>query len=385
MSPMNPEPEVTQSRAAIGDIMQALKQSLRQTSAERAALGDVHSQFCLGDHFREGSGGSQDDAEALRWYRLAADRGYAPAECRVGEMYEAGRGGSRDIAEAVRWYSRAAGQGFASAQFRLGLIWTQEKATRRGSAIELEWCRWAAAPCEDEEALDWYTEAANQGSDNARSYLGVLWRKAADRGEAFAQCHLASMYERGWGVPEDKKAAELWYRKAANQGLAEAEYWLALAYLEDPIEQATWYRRAAEHGHAGAQSSLGSMYHEGRGVERDRSQAISWFRKAAEQGDWGAPAQLGLIYYSGEDGMRDLGRRQDGFVLRQSAATIRLKSVLGTCIATAKAFLGISLRRPPGIAGRQRTVIPRPKPSWHKRRLRLRPGAGSIALQACET
>jgi TPR repeat protein len=43
-------------------------------------------------------------------------------------------------------------------------------------------------------------------------------------------------------------------------------------------------RTAAERGDASAQDKLGVMYEEGRGVQKDDTQAVAWYRKAAEQG-----------------------------------------------------------------------------------------------------
>jgi len=37
-----------------------------------------------------------------------------------------------------------------------------------------------------------------------------------------AQFNLGTMYENGEGVAKDKKTAERWYRKAAEQGYAQA-------------------------------------------------------------------------------------------------------------------------------------------------------------------
>ena len=62
----------------------------------------------------------EDDAEAGRWYRLAAEQGDAAAQRNLGLMYANGRGVPEDDAEAVRWYRLAAEQGLASAQYSLG-------------------------------------------------------------------------------------------------------------------------------------------------------------------------------------------------------------------------------------------------------------------------
>ena len=55
----------------------------------------------------------QDDAEAVKWYRLAAEQGYAEAQSNLGVMYNNGRGVPQDDAEAVKWYRLAAEQGYA--------------------------------------------------------------------------------------------------------------------------------------------------------------------------------------------------------------------------------------------------------------------------------
>ena len=65
-----------------------------------------------------------DYAEAVRWYRMAADQGNATAQTILGSMY----GNTfRDVqvvpqnyAEAVRWYRMAADQGNSQGQLSLG-------------------------------------------------------------------------------------------------------------------------------------------------------------------------------------------------------------------------------------------------------------------------
>ena len=70
-----------------------------------------------------GKGVPQDYAEALRWYRLAAEQGYADAQASLGLMYYDGKGVPQDYAEALRWFRLAAEQGNADAQFNLGVMY----------------------------------------------------------------------------------------------------------------------------------------------------------------------------------------------------------------------------------------------------------------------
>jgi len=88
---------------------------------ERAEQGDATAQYFLGDAYDFGKGVPEDDAEAVRWYRLAAEQGSARAQVNLGFAYANGQGVPEDYAEAVRWYRLAAEQGDADAQYNLGV------------------------------------------------------------------------------------------------------------------------------------------------------------------------------------------------------------------------------------------------------------------------
>ena len=81
--------------------------------------------------------------------------------------------------------------------------------------------------------------------------------------------------------------AAYWYRRAAEQGHAEAQYSLGFMYVngEDDAQALIWFRKAAEQGDARSQALLGGMYHQGQGVPRDDLQAYAWFSLAAAQGN----------------------------------------------------------------------------------------------------
>src|SRR5207245_1373088 len=60
-----------------------------------------------------------------------------------------------------------------------------------------------------------------------------------------------------------------------------------------------WYRKAAEQGYAAAQFNLGVSYAKGAGIAKDEKLAVEWYRKAAEQGDADARYGLGVCYANG--------------------------------------------------------------------------------------
>src|ERR1017187_7765960 len=87
----------------------------------KAEKGDVESQLEMGAAFELGiPGAAKNDAEALKWYRKAAEQGDAAAQSTLADCYLNGRGVARDKREAVNWFRKAAKQGDRIAQFSLG-------------------------------------------------------------------------------------------------------------------------------------------------------------------------------------------------------------------------------------------------------------------------
>ncbi|MDR2219999.1 MAG: sel1 repeat family protein [Methylobacillus sp.] len=149
----------------------------------------------------------------------------------------------------------------------------------------------------------------------ARSYhrvgnyekAAIWYRKAAEQGRSDAQYYLAEFYRTGTGVPQDYKQALFWYRKSAEQKddkQNDYESGLALATLgylytnvesvRDYKEAAYWYRKAADWGDPSAMSGLGMLYYNGQGVPQNYEEAAFWFRKANDGGP------LGHIYEYGQ-------------------------------------------------------------------------------------
>jgi TPR repeat protein len=64
-------------------------------------------------------GVEQNYNEALRWYRVAANRGSAWGKNNMGWMYENGCGVPKNLTEAAKWYREASGQGLFVAKENL--------------------------------------------------------------------------------------------------------------------------------------------------------------------------------------------------------------------------------------------------------------------------
>ena len=82
-----------------------------------------------------GDGVPMDYAEAVKWYRRAADQGFYLAQRYLASMYEFGKGVPQDFVQAYMWYNLAAAQGGIAATERDYLAkWNDPRPDRRSAA-----------------------------------------------------------------------------------------------------------------------------------------------------------------------------------------------------------------------------------------------------------
>jgi hypothetical protein len=114
-------------------------------------------------------------------------------------------------------------------------------------------------------------------------------------------------YGHGTGVNKDSVEAVKWYRKAAEQGLALAQYNLGVMYedgegvRQDYETTLQWYSKSAQQGQPNAQLNLGNMYLHGDGVNVDYEKAYQLFRQSAMQGELLAIFNIGQMYANGAE------------------------------------------------------------------------------------
>jgi TPR repeat protein len=95
-------------------------------------------------------------------------------------------------------------------------------------------------------------------------------------------------YEFGVGCAPDPVQSFVWYEKAANRGLAVAQYSVARHYSlglppvsKDERKAFHYFERAAAQGHSDAQNSLAICYESGAGCERSAAKAFELYKLAA--------------------------------------------------------------------------------------------------------
>jgi TPR repeat protein len=193
----------------------------RKAGSKEVSIADAQLEtwFQTGEKYRYGKGVPENYTEAIKWFRMAAEKGHAKAQYALGGCYLFGDVFvPKDETEAVKWFRKAAEQNHAYAQSALGYRYY------KGEGVEQDYV----------EAAKWY-------------------RKAADQGKALAQNKLGNCYYEGEGVPQDYVEAAKWWCKAAEQNYTEAQY------------------------------SLGGCYEQGQGVPQDVVEAYKFYKLATEQ------------------------------------------------------------------------------------------------------
>ena len=103
-----------QGQWMITELCQLEKADCLNTERALAERGNAHAQFLVGLTYENDIRWSlpmrHDYIKAAEWYRKAATHGDADAQVALGELYDEGQGVSQDPAEAIRWYSVAANQ-----------------------------------------------------------------------------------------------------------------------------------------------------------------------------------------------------------------------------------------------------------------------------------
>ena len=81
---------------------------------------DPSNQFAFGVMYEFGNDVPLDLAEAVKWYRLAAEQNHTEAIFHLARCYLNGEGVKADSTEAVKWFRKGAELGSADAQWMLG-------------------------------------------------------------------------------------------------------------------------------------------------------------------------------------------------------------------------------------------------------------------------
>ena len=250
--------------------------------------------------------------EELEKLKSDAESGDAFSQCELGYHYIE----NEDYEKALFWYRKAAEQDYGMGLYNVGLCYEY------GEGVEKNL----------ETAVEYYHKAAQQGDADAQCMLGCYYgegtknpdfeksffwfQKSAEQGNLNAKFNLSSCYEYGEGVKRDRKKANALLLEVAAAGYPLAQYYVAFYYRKgrygfpkDLKKAFSWYRKSAMGGDEDAQIELARLYDS----EKNYKKALYWYRRAAKQGNIDAVSNLGYFYSEGLGVEKDYKRANKYF------------------------------------------------------------------------
>ena len=98
----------------------------------------------LGFAYYSGTGVELDEAEGVRWLRLAAEQGMAGSQAAVAYAYLDGIGVEPDATESARWFRKAAEQGDSASQSWLASFYETGHGVPKDPVLAAAWAAIAA-------------------------------------------------------------------------------------------------------------------------------------------------------------------------------------------------------------------------------------------------
>jgi len=177
------------------------------------------AQALLGSKYVRSSQSGDQVSEGLELLNKAAQQGEPTAQYELATIYAEGLGVPRDPNAALAWAGKAADQGNREAQFSAGRVLIEsENPTSKAKGLDY---LTKAAEADHSTAVLFLATAVGNGQfgltkDEARAE--TLLKPLAEKGNADCQFVLAALYKHGEMFADRRDEAQVWLKRAADQG-----------------------------------------------------------------------------------------------------------------------------------------------------------------------
>lgn len=309
-----------------------------------AEQGNIKAQTELGICYRDGQGVEKNYEKAIECFNCAEKQGYSEAQNCLGLCYMKGYGVEQDSEKAIEWFKKAVEQGNANAQYNLGFCL---KDTYDYNAIFKLWRD--AAKQENPSAvniLGYCYDGIEIAEDKAEAFS--WWKKAAEEGYAEAQFVIGRFYSDGIGVNKDEKEAFAWWKKAADQDYDFAQICVGRCYyygtgttkddeksmfyygkIKSNTQSYIWLFKDSQEDNTAALICLGNLKYNS---DEKKYTAVRYYKKAAELGNSVAMYKLGECYYNGKGGVdQDYKEAVEWYKKAIEQGNVLAQNALGEC------------------------------------------------------
>lgn len=263
----------------------------------QAEAGDAGSQFTLGRAYFRGEGVPKDEKKSFSWIEKSAAQGNAEAMTSMGFFHSQGIVVEKNEGKAAEWFRKGSEAGSAASKLNLGLL------LRQGKTIQTS----------GDESLRLMHEAADSGLPEAQSYLGQLYFL----GDRLLKPDYAK------AKPHALKAAQAGDPAAQNiVGILTRDGIGPAAEGKDPAAAEVWFRRAAEQNEVKAQANLAHLMGVASSRSTNRVEALQWLLLAKDRQEPTAEKTYNEISPTLPPDMEKEARALAGqFILRQAGST----------------------------------------------------------------
>jgi len=228
-----------------------------------------------------------DDAEAIRYYTLAAGQGEPNALNELGVMYENGRGTEKNLAKAAELFQLAADAGDSFGERNLARYYVSGEVLANNLELAFELMLRSAKQGNKWSIFDVaLMYAKGQGTEKNQEEATAWFRTAAEIGNPAANLNLANRYFSGIGVAKNNEEGGKCLLRAAELGDNRAQGKLGIlfgrgenGFPKDEAESFKWFKQAAESGHPESMVHVARAYRDGLGTQKDVQAAIFWYQK----------------------------------------------------------------------------------------------------------
>lgn len=257
-----------------------------------AEAGVPEARMELGVHYMNGRIVDRDVRLAFEWVLSAANQGLPMAQFMIGYMYGKGIGTPRDISEQEGWYSKVGLRGDAELFYWIGRNFEYGLFNIDVDLFEAgRWYKFGADMGHEKCMICWRSvlntlDGNKHDTLEEREFMLVETEVEKEKLERDFALTMADKYlELG-----DEERAFNFYQEAADLGNPTAMFVLAMMHhvgmyvkRNDRISL-DLMSKASIAGSEDAQYVMGTLYEDGRGVNKDLDEAIKYYTMAAANG-----------------------------------------------------------------------------------------------------
>lgn len=312
MDPQSKANEYWQQFQSIPDTQPENKIQRLECLKKATELGHPRAQYEWALAVLLGNGCEKNIEKAYELCLESARSGYAEAQFQIAAAMDTYYKAKfiapvKNDQEAMQWYLKAAEQGYRTAQNCVGCAYEYGQ----GCSVDLN------------KAVYWFFKAAQQEATLACESLSdfiqgrqgyvmdvsmatniATWAQSlAEKSNPIGFYFLGMCYKTGKGREQNHEQAEICFLKSAEKNYGPSHFEMSRIYERRKDDSGTleWLKKAADSGIDRAQYYLGYCLFDGKyGQLIDQKMGIQWYLKAAEQDYTPAQIALGWIYYNGE-------------------------------------------------------------------------------------